>query len=127
VFCAVVRTDTDIKALICRNLEAVGRTGDTILTAFTDGCPGLRGILGEAGVRPSPLLDWFHIAMRLNHLKQGAGALSADANAFCREGTQIAADRIFGNLTFDRRSRGVDRLTRQEATRDLLTAIEWKR
>jgi hypothetical protein len=78
VFGAVVRADTDIKALICRNLEAVGRTEDTILTAFTDGCPGLRGILGDAGITKSPMLDWFHIAMRLNHLKQVAGALSAD-------------------------------------------------
>jgi hypothetical protein len=78
VFGAVVRADTNIKALICRNLEAVGRTQDTILTAFTDGCPGLRSILGAAGVTKSPMLDWFHIAMRLNHLKQIAGALSAD-------------------------------------------------
>jgi hypothetical protein len=78
VFGAVVRADTDIKALICRNLDAVGRTEDTILTAFTDGCPGLRGILADAGVTKSPMLDWFHIAMRLNHLKQGAGALPAD-------------------------------------------------
>jgi hypothetical protein len=78
VFGAVVRADTDIKALVRRNLEAVGRSEDTILTAFTDGCPGLRGILANAGVTPSPMLDWFHIAMRLNHLKQVADALSAD-------------------------------------------------
>jgi hypothetical protein len=29
---------------------AVGRTGDTQLTGFTDGCPGLRSILAAAGV-----------------------------------------------------------------------------
>jgi hypothetical protein len=57
----------------------------------------------------------------------GSAPPYALANAFGREGTQIAADRIFGNLKFDRRSRGVDRLTPREATRDLLTAIEWKR
>jgi hypothetical protein len=43
-----------------------------------DGCPGLRGVLGDAEVTASPLLDWFDIAMQLNHLKQVAGALSAD-------------------------------------------------
>src|ERR1019366_5766458 len=40
VFGAVARADTDIVALISRKLEAVGRTGDTQLTGFTDGCPG---------------------------------------------------------------------------------------
>jgi hypothetical protein len=78
VFGAVVRADTDIEGLIRRNLDAVGRTKDTALTAFTDGCPGLRGILTDAGVAGPPILDWFHIAMRLQHLKQIADGLSAD-------------------------------------------------
>ena len=50
VFGAVAKADTDVKVLICRNLDAVGRTEDTVLTAFTDGCPGLRRILADAGV-----------------------------------------------------------------------------
>ena len=45
VFGSVVRASTDIKVLINRNLDAVGRTGETELTAFTDGCSGLRNIL----------------------------------------------------------------------------------
>jgi len=40
VFGAVAEAGTDIRALIRRNLDAVGRTKDTALTAFTDGCPG---------------------------------------------------------------------------------------
>ena len=55
----------DIEGLIRKNLDAVGGTGDTALTAFTDGCPGLRGILAAAGVLEPPILDWFHIAMVL--------------------------------------------------------------
>jgi hypothetical protein len=78
VFGAVARADTDIKVMIRRNLDAVGRTEDTALTAFTDGCPGLRQVLANAGVAGPPILDWFHIAMRLQHLKQIAGGLSAD-------------------------------------------------
>jgi hypothetical protein len=78
VFGAVAKADTDIKVLIRRSLDAVGRTEDTVLTAFTDGCPGLRRILAEAGVTDAPMLDWFHIAMRLQHLEQIAGGLSAD-------------------------------------------------
>ena len=76
VFGAVAKANTDIGALIRRALDAVGRTGDTALTAFTDGCPGLRRILADAGVTTPPMLDWFHIAMRLQHLKQVAGVLS---------------------------------------------------
>ncbi len=78
VFGAVAKADTDIRAVICRSLDAVGRTGDTALTAFTDGCPGLRRSLADAGVTTAPMLDWFHVAMRLQHLKQIASTLSAD-------------------------------------------------
>ena len=78
VFGAVARADTDIAVLIRRNLDAAGRTEDTALTACTDGCPGLRRILADAGVAELPILDWFHIAMRLQHLKQIASTLSTD-------------------------------------------------
>ena len=78
VFGAVAKTETDFKALINRSLDAVGRTEETALTAFTDGCSGLRRILADAGVTDLPFLDWFHIGMRLQHLKQVAGALSCD-------------------------------------------------
>jgi hypothetical protein len=78
VFGAVARTDTDPAALIRRGLDAVGRTEGTALTAFTDGCPRLRRILLEAGVDGPATLDWFHVAMRLQHLTQIAGGLSSD-------------------------------------------------
>jgi hypothetical protein len=48
------------------------------LTAFTDGCPGLRRILIRAGVDELPILDWSHVAMRLQHLTQVAGGLASD-------------------------------------------------
>ena len=78
VFGAAARTDTDPAALVRASLDAVGRTEKTILTAFTDGCPGLRRILLEAGVAGLPTLDWFHLAMRLRHLAQIAAGLSSD-------------------------------------------------
>ena len=78
VFGAVAKSSTPIAELIRRTLDAVGRTEDTALTAFTDGCPGLRRILADAGVTTRPMLDWFHIAIRLQHLKQIAGALLID-------------------------------------------------
>ena len=78
VFGAVAGADTDIAVLIRRNLDAAGRTKDMALTACTDGRSGLRRILADAGVAELPIPDWFHIAIRLQHLKQIASTLSTD-------------------------------------------------
>jgi hypothetical protein len=78
VFGAVTRAETDITTLIERTLKTVGRTDTTEVTAFTDGCPGLRTVLANAGVTKPPVLDWFHIAMRLQHTKVAAASLSTD-------------------------------------------------
>ena len=78
MFAAVAKTDTAIEALIRRGLADVGKTADTELTAFTDGCSGLRSILVDAGVTAPPYLDWFHIAMRLQHAGKTASNLPAE-------------------------------------------------
>ena len=78
--------------LIRRNLETVGRTNHTELTAFTDGCPGLRSILADAGITDPPILDWFHIAMRLQHAKQAASGLSTDQPDRVRAKAVIVAE-----------------------------------
>jgi len=78
VFAAVAKADTDIAGLIRQNFETLGQTNDTEVTAFTDGCPGLRCILADAGVTKPPILDWFHIAMRMQHAAQAASGLSTD-------------------------------------------------
>jgi hypothetical protein len=92
VFGAVAKADTDLGALIRRSLDSVGGTDGTTLTAFTDGCPGLRRILLDAGVVELPILDWFHLAMRLQHLTQTAGSLSSD------DPERAAAKAMIGDL-----------------------------
>ena len=57
VFGAVAKAGTDIDGLLRRSLDAVGRTDNTALTAFTDGCSGLQRILADAGVVGAPMLD----------------------------------------------------------------------
>jgi hypothetical protein len=47
VFGAVAKADTDLGALLRRSLDVVGCAEGTTLTAFTDGCPGLRRFLLE--------------------------------------------------------------------------------
>jgi hypothetical protein len=74
VFAAVAKTDTAIAALIQRSLAEVGQLQETKITAFTDGCSGLRSILVDAGVTAPPGLDWFHIAMRLLHQRRQPAA-----------------------------------------------------
>jgi hypothetical protein len=81
VFGAVAKAGTNVSALVRRNLRAVGHVEDTKVTAFTDGGPGLRSILVDAGITKPPILDWFHIAMRLQHASQSASALSTDDSA----------------------------------------------
>jgi hypothetical protein len=78
VFGAVARAETDLTVVIQRALENLGRTDATDVTAFTDGCPGLRAVLAEVGGTKPPTLDWFHIAMRLQHTKLAAANLSSD-------------------------------------------------
>ena len=78
VFAAVAKTDTAIAALIQRSLAEVGQAQETGITAFTDGCSGLRSILIDAGITAPPYLDWFHIAMRLRHAEQEACSMAID-------------------------------------------------
>jgi hypothetical protein len=92
VFGAVTRAETDITALIQRTLETVGRTDTTEVTAFTDGCPGLRTVLADSGVTKPPMLDWFHIAMRLHHTKLVAANLSTDSPDRMAAKAMIAAE-----------------------------------
>jgi hypothetical protein len=64
VFGAVAKSDTDISALLSHNLGVAGRADATVVTAFTDGCPGLRTVLVNAGILTPPILDSFRLAMR---------------------------------------------------------------
>jgi len=75
VFAAVTKSDTEAAEVIEHCLAGAGRTAGTRLTAFTDGCAGLRSLLRSVGVEAPPILDWFHIAMGLQHLRQAAQAL----------------------------------------------------
>ena len=92
VFGAVTKAETDITALIQRTLETVGRTDTTEVTAFTDGCPGLRTVLANVGITKPPILDWFHIAMRLQHTKLAAANLSTDDPDRVRAKATIVAE-----------------------------------
>jgi hypothetical protein len=92
VFGAVTRAETDITALTQRTLETMGRTDTAEVTAFTDRCPGLRTVMANAGVTKPPLLDGFHIAMRLQHTKLAAANLSTNSPDRVTAKATIVAD-----------------------------------
>ena len=71
-----------------------------MLTAFTDGCPRLRRIPLDAGVPGLPILDWFHLAMRLRHRTPIAGGLSSNnpERAAAKAAIVEEADRLHGRL-----------------------------
>ena len=50
-------------------LAELGRTTTTEVTAFTDGDKVLRMLLKQCGVTERPILDWEHIARKLERLK----------------------------------------------------------
>jgi hypothetical protein len=92
VFGAVAGADTDVAALVRGSLAAVGRTAETTVSAFTDGCPGLQTILIDAGLTKPPIADWFHIAMRLQHATQAASGLPIDQPRRVRAKVAIIAE-----------------------------------
>jgi hypothetical protein len=75
VFAAVTKSGAEAAEVIERCLVGAGRTVGTRLTAFTDGCAGLRSLLRSVGVEAPPILDWHHLAMNLQHLRQAAQGL----------------------------------------------------
>src|SRR5689334_11988700 len=126
LFAAVARTDTEIKTLIRRRLKEVGQTADTALTAFTDGCPGLRAILAEAGITEPPFLDWFHIAMRLEHAEKTAGSLPGDTpeQARAKAGIVAEVDRLHWRVWHGKAS---DAQITLERIRELMPAFQGER
>jgi DDE family transposase len=91
-FGAVAKAGSDLAALIRRSFAAIARNDNTEVTAFTDGCPALRSILADAGVAKPPILDWFHIAMRLQHVRQVAAGLSTDNAARAQAKSMIVEE-----------------------------------
>jgi hypothetical protein len=106
VFAAVAKTNTLIEALIQHGLKEVSQTTDTEMTAFTDGCSGLRSILVNAGVTEPPGLDWFHIAMRLQHAGKSQHPAGQHPGAGERQGDDHRGSRPPALADLERQGKG---------------------
>ena len=71
-------------------LTGLGMTADTEVTILRDGADGPRS-LGEAASIGTVyhVLDWFHLAMRIQHAAQCAGGWPANTVSDCRNGAQF--------------------------------------
>ena len=76
--------------LIGDALRSLARGPTTDVTAFTDGAKLLRRLLRKAGVKASPILDWQHVARRVQVTKQAAKSLRALTDAEHRARPRIA-------------------------------------
>jgi hypothetical protein len=76
--------------LISDALQALARGPATEVTAFTDGAKLLRQLLRKVGIKASPILDWQHIARRVQVTKQAAKGLRGLTNAEHRARPRIA-------------------------------------
>ena len=76
--------------LVSDTLCLLARGPATEVTAFTDGDKLLRQLLRKAGIKASPILDWQHIARRVQVTKQAAKGLRGLTNAEHRARPKIA-------------------------------------
>jgi hypothetical protein len=67
-------------------LTGLGMTADTEVTILSDGADGPRSLAEAASTGTVyHVLDWFHLAMRIQHAAQCAGGWPADAVSECRD------------------------------------------
>ena len=75
-FAGIQSESRSVTRLIRTHLESMGYTDSTMLTVLTDGDEGLRNLVRKATrATIDPVLDWFHIAMRIQHMRQTAKGL----------------------------------------------------
>jgi hypothetical protein len=72
-------------------LHRLGATPRTPVTILSDGADGPRSLGEAACIGPtSHVLDWFHLAMRIQHVAQAAKGWPADAPGKREDGARLA-------------------------------------
>ena len=72
-------------------LHRLGATSSTPVTILSDGADGPRSLGQAACVGPSShVLDWFHLAMRIQHVAQAAKGWPADTPGEREDGVRLS-------------------------------------
>jgi hypothetical protein len=94
IFAAVDDGEDSESDVIRDNLQAQGLTPRTAVTVFTDGEERLRLLARKALRRPiAPVLDWFHIAMRIQHIRQLSRGLTTQLPSHA-EATRVVREEL---------------------------------
>ena len=90
LFCGVPREADRQRTQLNSVLTGLGMTADTEVSILSDGADRPRS-LGEAASVGTVyhVLDWFHLAMRIQHAAQCAGGWPANTANDCRNGAQF--------------------------------------
>jgi hypothetical protein len=71
-------------------LRSLGATETTPVTILSDGADGPRGLAQMASLGPTHhVLDWFHLAMHIQHLAQTVKGWPKDTAENCQEGARL--------------------------------------
>ena len=71
-------------------LRSLGATETTPITILSDGADGPRNLGQAASIGPTHhVLDWFHLAMRIQHVVQTAKGWPKDTVENCKEGARL--------------------------------------
>jgi hypothetical protein len=72
-------------------LGDLGATANTLVTILSDGADGPRALGEAASIGPTEhVLDWFHLAMRIQHVAQAAKSWPNTKRAERKEGARLA-------------------------------------
>ena len=92
-------------------LQELGATSATLITVLSDGADGPRSLGEAASIGPTHhVLDWFHLAMRIQHVAQAAKGWPNAAAADCEAGRRLAdtVERIRWRLWHGQVGRGLE-------------------
>jgi hypothetical protein len=92
VFASIGETPELRATRIGENLSRAGMTKSTAVTTFTDGGVGLRQLAKASGLSTMPILDWHHVAQRLQHVRQAAKGLKSTVPDLPHVTVQIIAE-----------------------------------
>jgi len=92
VFSSIGEGSAERIGRIQQNLARAGFVASTSVTTFTDGGSGLRELAQGSGLRGKPILDWYHVAQRLQHIRQSAVGLKTSVPDLPEVTEQIIAE-----------------------------------
>jgi hypothetical protein len=92
VFSSIGESGPERISRIRHNLDRAGVGASSSVTTFTDGGSGLRELARGSGLTANPVLDWHHIAQRLQHVRQAAMGLKTSVPDLPDVTAQIIAE-----------------------------------